>query len=329
MINAGNFTGAAGVAPWLAGLMLAMQLAALLTPSSAFASQCRPRRPLPSVTLRSMGPCNFNVETLSFAGDSIEQAACLIRPVNRWAHLGRPLGHLPEALAHRVGSAEALPERAALTALINESGLAPQFADGLNSELSHARDGDPFSPVARYFVIHDTSGPKLRSFPANLDENARINNLGRFRCSDSFELAHAVINRHGGVFFGHDFGVPWRSTKFERALFFGNALKGLFLHVELIQPRRRGPGRRSNDIAAPDPGFTAAQYRLLALLYTIASVRAGEWLIPAFHAVIDGDVRGGHDDPQNFEIEAFAQALEGIIEELSERNRQRSVQGAE
>ena len=41
------------------------------------------------------------------------------------------------------------------------------------------------------------------------------------------------------------------------------------------QPRRRGPGRLGNDIAAPDPGFTAAQYRLLALLYTIASVRAG------------------------------------------------------
>ncbi len=329
MINARNFTGAAGVAPWLAGLTLAIQLAALLTPSSAFASQCRPRRPLPSVILQSMGPCNFNVETLSFAGDSIQQAACLVRPVNRWAHLGPPLGNLPGAIAHRVGGSEALPDRAALTALINESGLAPQFAEGLNGELSHARDGDPFSPMARYFVIHDTSGPKLHSFPANLDENARINNLARFRCSDSFELAHAVINRKGGVFFGHDFGVPWRSTKFERALFFGNALKGLFLHVELIQPRRRGPGGRGNDIAAPDPGFTAAQYRLLALLYTIASIRAGEWLIPAFHAVIDGDVRGGHDDPQNFKIEAFAEALEGIIEELSDRNRQRSVQGVE
>ena len=329
MINARNFAGAAGVAPWLAGLTLAMQLAALLAPDSAFATLCRPRRPLPSVMLRSMGPCHFNVDTLSFAGNSIEQAACLIRPVNRWAHLGPPLGNLPEALAHRVGGSEALPDRAALTALINESGLAQQFAEGLNSELSHARDGDPLSPMARYFVIHDTSGPKLHSFPANLDENARINNLARFRCSDSFELAHAVINRKGGVFFGHDFGVPWRSTKFERALFFGNALKGLFLHIELIQPRRRGPGRRGNDIAAPDPGFTAAQYRLLALLYTIASVRASEWLIPAFHAVIDGDVRGGHDDPQNFEIEAFAEALEEILEELSDANRRRSVQGPE
>jgi hypothetical protein len=66
---------------------------------------------------------------------------------------------------------------------------------------------------------------------------------------------------------------------------------------------------------------------LLALLYTIASVRAGEW--PAFHAVIDGDVRGGHDDPQNFKIEAFADALEEILEELSDANRQRTVQGPE
>jgi hypothetical protein len=329
MINAHKPIGAAGVAPWLAGLMLAMQLAPLLIPNTAFATQCRPRRPLPSVILRTMGPCDFNVETLSFAGNSVEQAACLVRPVNRWAHLGPPLGNLPKALAARVGGSEALPDRAALTALIDESGLAPQFADGLDSQLSRARDGDPFSPMARYFVIHDTSGPKLGSFPANLDENARINNLARFHCSDSFELAHAVINRKGGVFFGHDFGVPWRSTKFERALFFGNALKGLFLHVELIQPRRRGPGRRANDIAAPDPGFTGAQYRRLALLYAIASVRAGEWLIPAFHAVIDGDVRGGHDDPQNFDIEAFAQALEGIMEQLSDHHGQSSAQGAE
>lgn len=313
----------------LADFALATQLMALLAPDSAFATPCRPRRPLPSVVLRTMGPCDFNIETLSFAGDSVQQAACLIRPVHRWAHLGPPLENLPKALADRVGSSQALPERAALMALIDEIGLAPQFADGLHGEVSRARDGDPLSPTARYFVIHDTSGPKLGSFPANLDDNAKINNLARFRCSDSFELAHAVINRRGGVFFGHDFGVPWRSTKFERALFFGDALKGLFLHVEMIQPRRRGPGRHSNDIAAPDPGFTGAQYRQLALLYTIASVRAGEWLIPAFHAVIDSDVRGGHDDPQNFEVAAFARALEGVLEQVSARSGQMSTPGEE
>ena len=325
----GGSIGAERAVHTVAGVALAAQLAALLVPADAPATQCRPRHPLPTVVLSTMGPCDFNVETLSFGGDSIQQAACLIRPVNRWAHLGRPLENLPKVLADRVGRSELMPERTALLALIAEAGLARPFVDGLDSQVSRARDGDPLSPMARYFVIHDTSGPKLGSFPANLDEDTKINNLARFSCSDSFEIAHAVINRKGGVFFGHDFGVPWRSTKFERAPFFDNALKGLFLHVELIQPRRRGPGRRSNDIAAPDPGFTEAQYRQLALLYTIASVRAGEWLIPAFHAVIDGDVRGGHDDPQNFELAAFAQALEDVLERLAGVDRKNSAQGAE
>jgi hypothetical protein len=333
MIVARESIRAAGAVLRLVGLLLATQLAAVLAPPDAFAAQCRPRRPLPSVVLRTMGPCDFNVETLSFAGDSVQQTACLIRPVNRWAHLGRPLESLPKVLADRVGRSELMPDRAPLAAVIAEIGLAPQFADGLYSTVSRARDGDPLSPMARYFVIHDTSGPKLGSFPANLDENAKINNLARFRCSDSFAhsfaLAHAIINRKGGVFFGHDFGVPWRSTKFERALLFGNALKGLFLHVEMIQPRRRGPGHHANDIAAPNPGFTDAQYRRLALLYTIASVRAGEWLIPAFHAVIDGDVRGGHDDPQNFELLAFARALEGIVERLVTRHEQSPPRSAQ
>jgi hypothetical protein len=308
---------AACASRWFVGAALAIELATLLAPLDALATQCRPRRALPYVILKTMGPCSFDVETLSFAGDPLQQAACLIRPVNRWAHLGPPLAELPKVLADRVGRSTLLPDRAALATLIEDSGLDHQFADGLFAQVSRAHDGDPFSPAARYFVIHDTSGPKLGSFPLDLDFNPKINNLARFRCSDSFELAHAVINRPGDVFYGHDFGVPWRSTKFERALFFGTALKGLFLHVEMIQPRRGGPGHHANDIAAPNPGFTEAQYERLALLYVVASVRAGEWLIPAFHAVLDGDLRGGHDDPQNFDLAAFAHALEGILERLT------------
>jgi hypothetical protein len=296
-------------------LLAVVLAAALVDPNSADASRCRPRRPLPTVNLKNMGPCNFNADNLSFAGGPVEQAECLIRPVNQWAHLGPPLEALPRALAERVGGVAPMPDRAALTALINDTGLGSRFAEGINSEVSRARDGDAQAPMARYFVIHDTSGPRLGSFPANLDDNAKINNLERFSCSDSAEIAHAFVNRQGGVFFGHDFGVPWRSTKFERALEFGSDLKGLFLHVELIQPRKRG--RRGHDISAPTPGFTAPQYQRLALLYTIASVRAGRWLIPAFHAVIDSGIRGGHDDPQNFEVGAFAEALDGITEKLA------------
>jgi hypothetical protein len=327
MINACKLTGAHGVARPSAdvlnsgALMLAAQLAVLPVLHSAFANECKPRRPLPAITLKSMGPCNFNVETLSFAGNAVEQAACLIRPVSSWAHLGPPLEELPQALSVRIGGSVPVPDRAALTTLIDATGLPPQFAEGLGGDVSHARDGDAVSPMARYFVIHDTSGPRVASFPSNLDDNVKINNLERFSCSDSAEIAHAFINRRGGVFFGHDFGVPWRATKFERAVDFGTDLKGLFLHVELIQPRRRGD-RRGHDIAAPTPGFTAAQYQRLALLYTIASVRAGKWLVPAFHAVIDSGIRGGHDDPQHFELEAFARALDGIKEQLTALNGQ-------
>jgi hypothetical protein len=116
---------------------------------------------------------------------------------------------------------------------------------------------------------------------------------------------------------GHDLEIPWRETKFERAPVFAGALKGLFLHIELIQPRRRAPGfGRRNDAQAPTPGFTGAQYDRLALVYVIASVRAGTWMIPAFHAAIDADIRGGHDDPQNFDLETFARSLSNLIRVL-------------
>jgi hypothetical protein len=292
-------------------------VAAILAPSGAHGTQCRPRHPLPTIVVHTMGPCGFDVDRMSFAGDARQQAACLLRPVARLAHLGPPLEGLPRTLAGRVGSAALLPDRAALATVLAESSLDRELEDGLAAPLARARDNDPFAPMARYFVIHDTSGPRLRRFPADLDVNVKINNLARFHCSDAAEIAHAVINRNGQLYVGHDFGVPWRATKFERAINFGTTLKGLFLHVEMIQPRRGGPGHGRSPTVAPEPGFTAAQYDRLALLYAVASVRAGEWLIPAFHAVIDNDIRGGHDDPQSFDLEAFAAAVEAVVDRTS------------
>jgi hypothetical protein len=193
---------------------------------------------------------------------------------------------------------------------LSELRLDSHLGEGLPDPISRARDNDPDAPAARYLVIHDTSGPKLGSFPADIDANRKINNLARFHCSDSAEIAHVIVNRVGDLYVGHDLRVPWRSTKFERALNFGGELKGLFLHAEFIQPRRGG----RHDITAPNPGFTAIQYDRLALIYTLASVRAGQWLIPAFHAVIDNDIRGGHDDPQNFDVESFARSLEALLQ---------------
>ena len=118
--------------------------------------------------------------------------------------------------------------------------------------------------------------------------------------------------------------VPWRETKFERAVNFAGALKGLFIHVEMIQPRRSA-GRRGNDAQTPDPSFTTAQYDRLALIYTIASVRAGRWLVPAFHAAIDAHIRNGHDDPLNFNVQSFANSLDGLMQQLQGPKSQRNA----
>ena len=62
--------------------------------------------------------------------------------------------------------------------------------------------------------------------------------------------------------------------------------------------------------------FRRLRKNKLALLYTIASVRAGTWIIPAFHSPIDAGIRGGHDDPQNFDLNAFAESLERLRAKL-------------
>src|SRR5262249_30714024 len=67
------------------------------------------------------------------------------------------------------------------------------------------------------------------------------------------------------------------------------------------------PGK--SDPVSPDPGFTSAQYAKLALQYIIASVRRGNWMVPAFHCVLDLHV-GTHDDPQHFDLAAWGAALE-------------------
>ena len=274
--------------------------------AEAGANQCRPRKAKPAITLTNMGPCAFEPERMSFAGDPVTQARCLVRPVGVLARLGPIPDALPPVLADRVGRFALMPSRKAVTAVLTEMGLDTQFAESLYAPVSRAQDGDPFGPSARYFVIHDTSGPRLSRFGDGID-TGRFNNLRNFHCSDGWSIAHAVINRSGDIFVGHDFEVPWRSTKFEPAIAFGTDLKGLFLHVEMIQPRRGRGGR-----IAPTPGFTPAQYDRLALLYAMASLRAGAWLVPAFHATIDGGVRNGHDDPQNFELASFASSLEQL-----------------
>jgi hypothetical protein len=252
--------------------------------------------------------CNFDTKTLQFAGTPIEQAQCLLRPVG-------PGG---------VGaSKEQLPST--LTAIIGQP--IDIDLDKLSKELR--RDGIPLpatTPVSEtpdhiraiYFVIHDTSSPYLgeQTFPAHFDRNARFNDVREFLGKDA--VAHLFNDRRGHVVVGHDLEVGWRATKLERIL--GERVRGRFLHVENLQPRRSDPaGPPRNDRIAPVPGFSDSQYRTLALLYVLASARAGTWMIPAFHANIDRGIAEAHDDPQNFDLFSFDRQLARWLKKLRER----------
>ncbi|HML07002.1 MAG TPA: hypothetical protein VK430_02590 [Xanthobacteraceae bacterium] len=303
------------------GLIAAAAASALLPvlAGPAFAG-CKPSRPKPPVILKDMGPCAFDRQSLSYRGEPVEQAMCLMRGMDSTRNLAPMLQGLPPPLAARIGRDGELPAREALSAFLSKQDLEWDFAAYLWRPVSHANDNDPDAPSARYFVVHDTSGPNFgrRPFPADLDANAKLNNLNNFKCVDGWGRAHVVVNRSGAMLLSHDFAIPWRETKFERAVNFAGALKGLFLHVEMIQPRRSAGGRgRRNDMLTPNPAFTTAQYDRLALLYVIASVRAEHWLVPAFHAAIDAGIRSGHDDPLNFNIESFADSLQRLLDRLA------------
>ena len=167
------------------------------------------------------------------------------------------------------------------------------------------------APMARFFVIHDTSYPNflLETIPDYInDASWDFNDFSlRNPALGGGPKGHVYVNRLGDSLAVRDFGTPGYASKLEKDK---PSLTGLFLHVELVQPRHSVPGGgKGNDGLAPDPGFTPAQYDRLALLYIAASVRKGTWLIPAFHAVLDTGFVNGHDDPQNFSLTAWSQAI--------------------
>lgn len=112
----------------------------------------------------------------------------------------------------------------------------------------------------------------------------------------------------------NNLNIPWRATKLELKTI-GVASRGLFLHIELIQPRKSDTNK-VNDAIAPTPGFSEAQLKRLALVYIVASVRRGQWLIPTYHAVLDNGLSDGHDDPQNFDLNKWDSILGNLIQNI-------------
>jgi hypothetical protein len=174
---------------------------------------------------------------------------------------------------------------------------------------------------ATYFIIHDTSTPYLKDepFPANIDSDPlwRGNKLEIWLKNP---VAHVFVNRLGESITTTPFDQPVAKgfgTKFARDFLKAEA-KGMQIHIELVQPRRRDPlnSNPGNDRIAPLPGFSQKQYERLALLYVVASFRRGTWLIPAYHSAIDAGIKGAHDDPQNFELKKFAEELKKLVKRI-------------
>lgn len=259
-----------------------------------------------------VGHCRFEIASLSFAGTPAEQARCLLQPVGKRGALGVPLLRLPKGFAAVLEGTAPLPARDRVAALLAREGID---IGGLDAPVSRARDGDPAAPLARYFVIHDTSTPYYgdQPFPRDVDRDSKVNDFAPYfppgADPEKVPVAHLFLNRLGDVRIGQPLSRPWRATKLETRVI-GLPAKGLFLHVETVMPRRRDPAIPGwNDAIAPKPGFSKRQYERLALLYIALSVRAGSWLVPAQHATIDHGLPQAHDDPQNFSLPALDRAL--------------------
>lgn len=261
--------------------------------------------------------CNWQDETLTFGGTPVEQATCLLRRVEMGGRISAGPGRLPATLAAAIGTPTSIPVET-LRQYAQTHGVSEQALGGAVNRPLSSTSGPRPKPAA-YFVIHDTSTPlcNATSFPDNADASTARWNRGATWTSSP--QAHLFITRDGASYSpqGRSFETPWRATRRESTA--GARSRGRFLHIENVQLRRPAlsPGQSAtkpdgscvNDRIAQSPGFTRAQLKRLALVYAAASVRAGHWLIPAFHAAVDETISGGHDDPQNFDLDAWAQEI--------------------
>ena len=260
----------------------------------------------------TIGECQFDSETLTFAGTPLEQATCLMRKIEvKAVRKAQPLPPVLELLMQSDGAPTPAMKAAALAAFPQPyRDYAAQYAD---APVSSTAEGHPLL----YYVIHDTSTPfyEHQPFPKRLNQNWKVNDFtpyidGTFADAP---VAHIFLNRVGQIWAGHEFQEGWRATKLESRVV-GPRARGRFVHIETVQPRRFLPGATTRaETHGPKPGFTREQYRMLAALYVYVSARAGRWLIPAQHNTVDSTIPQAHDDPQNFDLKAFGRELERFV----------------
>lgn len=254
--------------------------------------------------------CPFN------SGDEKALARCLIRPVLRGGNLGPTPDTLPAVLDGLIGHPMEI-ELERLRRYLSDRRIEDGSVGGaINRDATRVR----------YFVIHDTSSPEVTeaSFPSNInDAGWSGNRLSNWLRSDT--PTHVFINRVGESGTKSDYNQAVRATRYESGRDIADPTRrraareqrtGLFVHHELVQPRRRSRPNSSYFDIAPVPGFNTAQLERLALLYVVASYRSGRWLLPTFHCSLDATIEGAHDDPQNFDLEAWLGSLRTLLSNL-------------
>lgn len=265
-----------------------------------------------SASAEVIGECRFDSETLTFAGSPLEQAECLLRKIEvRAERRPQSLPKVVVRLMQQGGTPNAAQKAAAIAAFPEPyRSYAIQYAD---APVSQTDNGLPLL----YYVIHDTSTPFYANepFPKRLNQDWKVNDFTPYMDGTFAKapVAHIFLNRVGQIWAGHEFQEGWRATKLESRVV-GPRARGRFVHIETVQPRRFLPGATTRAAThGPKPGFTREQYRMLAALYVYVSARAGRWLIPAQHNTVDSTIPEAHDDPQNFDLNAFGKELERLV----------------
>jgi hypothetical protein len=243
----------------------------------------------------------------------LDEARKLLRKVYPLGALGETVG-LDPTFEGMVGNPVTMTRDQMRTYLASVNVQEADLGGSLEMSVSSTSEG----VAAKYFVIHDTSFPTYgnKSLPSEINSASwQFNNFRQWRNNKS---THAFVNRVGESITVTDFSQGVMATKYELRSLGESQAKGMFIHIELIQPRHRDKRYwKGNDIASPTPGFTDAQYRRLALLYIAASMRKGSWLIPGFHSCVDHGIRNKHDDPQGFDLDKWMKALLQAVTDIA------------
>jgi hypothetical protein len=262
----------------------------------------------PKVTAHSL----FDTTRMGYKGSDSQQVSYLLKNIGMWGLINHEEETTPNTFHQLAGKKCNVTKEIFELYLVNNRIATSDLGGPLHKNVSFIVSGRE-KIFARYFVIHDVSSPPYRDkFPSNIDSATwPWNNKKRYTAKKN----HVYITRTGESTTVVDFSTGWRATKMELQRL-GKKSRGLFLHIEMVQPRVFPPGNEVSAPIAPNPGFTDLQYDRLALVYMAASIRRGRWLIPAYHAVIDEGIFDGHDDPQHFDLTKWSRALDALLGKL-------------